>query len=205
MCVVTIDIKGSRKLDETQRRLLQNAIFQAMNKIKEVYPVSAIGMTAGDEFQVVIRQPEVSIDIFRLISEELPATCYFGVGFGEISDFETSVPSEMYGEAFYRSRNAIVDAKKNKRGGRVVFKLGDQLLDSEMNTLFELIFVIKSKRTKRQNEIIRYLSSTNLQKEIAMKYDVTVQAISKIIKSSGYEAVFRAEELAKQLLRIRLN
>jgi hypothetical protein len=206
-CVVTIDIKGSRKLNPAERENVHFSIFKVIDKIKGEFPsnIIAAGMTAGDEFQLVVNQPEFSIEVYRFVNGQIPAECYFGVGFGEITDFGTVAPSEMYGEAFYRSRNAI-ELAKSKRRGEICFKLGDELLDQELNTIFELIVFIKSKQTKRQKEITNFLNSHRYsQKDVALNFSVSEQAISKIRKNSACDIIYNAEFLAETLLKRRLS
>lgn len=205
-CVITIDVKGSRKLEAVDRETIHFRIFGTIDEISRFFSqdLFAIGMTAGDEFQVVFNSPESSIDVYRFVNPKLP--CYFGVGFGEITHLGTHEPSEMYGPGFYLSRNAIEMAKKTKRSN-IVFRVGDELLDFELNTLFELLTFIESKQTKRQKEIIAFLSSheSEWQKFVAEHFNISEQAVSKIRKKSGFELIQRTEHLSKTLLGRRLQ
>lgn len=206
-CVITIDIKNSRQIELVTREKIHAKIFEVMDTIKKICPaeVFAIGMTAGDEFQVVLNRAELSIDIYKLVKTEFPVSCYFGVGFGSISHLGKELPSEMYGDCFYLSRNAIENAKI--KNSEIIFKVGDDLLDLELNTLFELMNIVRRKQTKRQKKIVGFLTSQkyDFQKELAQHFAVSEQAISKMIRNSGFETVNRTEQLAKTLLDRRLK
>lgn len=202
-CVITVDIKGSRKLLGYQRDIVQKNIFHVLSDVKRKFASELLtaGMTGGDEFQIVVDSPENAVDIFQFLRANLPTELHFGVGVGSIEPFDKSLsPSEMYGTAFYSSREAIDHAKKKQV--EIVFRTGDRKLDSQINLTMELVKFIRRKRTKRQKDILRFMEShiELKQKEIAEHFGVSEQAISKIIKASGFELVKQAERLVKILL-----
>ena len=203
-CVITVDIKSSTTLNGYQRELIQKRIFDVIERLKEklAEDLFTIGMTAGDEFQVVINSPEKAIDIFRFLRDNLGTKFYFGMGIGSVEAVaEDLQPSEMYGSAFYSSRKALDRAKKKQV--EIVFSTGDEKLDFQLNTLIELIQFVRRKWTKRQREILNFMESHEeiKQKDIAEHFGVSKQAISKTIKASGFELVRRAERLIETLLR----
>ena len=208
VCAITVDIKGSRKLPDIQREKLHFAILKVIEKIKQAFPndVQAAGMTTGDEFQIVIKNPPTAIDIYNLIKTQLPAKCYFGVGYGDITSFKTKNPSEMYGQAFYLSREAIETAKKKKQN-EIIFKLGNETLDRELNILFELTAFIERKQTPRQKQLITKIGpeKMTLQKDLAANLGVTGQAISKSLKNSGFATILEANQFAQFLLKAKLE
>lgn len=206
-CVITADIKRSRKLSNTEREDVQAMIFNVIERIKTDFSdiTFAIGMTTGDEFQTIINKPESCIDIYKYIKERLPVGCHFGIGYGTVSHLGKKLPSEMYGEAFYRSREAIDRAKK-ERDSDIVFIFGNEILDCALNVIFRLINVIKRKQTKRQKQLINFIEVRDSKNSVAASFfGISDQAVSKIIRSSGLESIKAAEELAKMLILKNLS
>jgi len=202
-CVVTIDIIGSTVFADQQRAQIQRSIFNVIDQLKAkfVNDLFTVGMTAGDEFQLVINSPEKAIDILKFLKDNLPARFRSGVGFGHIEAVARELlPSEMYGSAFYLSRNAINIAKKKQAD--VIFSTGDENLDLKVNTIMELILFIQRKWTKRQQEVLKFIDTHEqiMQKDVAAHFGISEQAISKITKSSGFESVRKAEQLVKSML-----
>ena len=77
-----------------------------------------------------------------------------GLGFGDLEIVEErNIPSEMYGTAFYNSRNAI-NISKNKNID-IVFSTGFKDVDFILNTLIQLILFMKNKWTKRNIILFR--------------------------------------------------
>lgn len=201
--VVTVDITGSKEFSAERRRQIQRKIFAAMEDLRENFAAElfTVGMTGGDEFQIVLNSPKEIMNIFGFLSRVLPTEFYFGVGVGSIEAVADNLsPPEMYGSAFYSSRKALRNAKDKKV--QIVFNTAKENLDFQLNTIIELILFIRGKWTNRQREILNFLESHKeiMQKEVAEHFSVSEQAISKIIKRSGYEAVKRGERLITTLL-----
>lgn len=202
--VLTADIKKSKNLEETARMNIQKNIFNLINLFENSYQsdIFSASMTTGDEFQVVINHPSKVYDIYKTIRNKLSENIYAGIGFGEIEFVENrQSPSEMYGTAFYNSRDAIEKAKEKNLD--IYFYTGRKTLDMELNTIIQLILFIRNKWTKRQQKILKYYESHKniLQKEVAEHFKISEAAVSKTIKISGYEEVKRGELLIKDLLK----
>lgn len=201
--MITVDIKSSTSLGGRQRKIVQKSVFDVIEKLKTRFDryILSVGMTAGDEFQIVVNFPEKSIDIIAFIQQSLPARFYAGVGVGSIESVSGKLsPAEMYGTAFYRSRDALNQAKKRKVD--VVFSVGDESLDLEVNTLIELALFVRGKWTGRQREVLDYIESHEglTQAQIAKHFEVSKQAISKIMRTSGFESLRRGKRLVATLL-----
>jgi prolyl-tRNA editing enzyme YbaK/EbsC (Cys-tRNA(Pro) deacylase) len=190
-------------LGNSQRRQVQRNIFDVLDQLKQRFAEDLIGadMTLGDEFQIILNTPEKALDIYEFLTNQLKTPFYTGVGIGAIESFtDKKSPKTMYGEAFYQAREAVNEAKKKQID--ITFATGNKTLDHELNTITELAIFIQKKWTKRQKTIINYLTNHNTatQKETAKHFKVSETAISKTLKTSGYETVKKAKQLTKTLL-----
>ncbi len=202
-CVMTVDIKGSTRLGQDERRGVQENIFNILKGLGTVFEGSVVtaSMTTGDEFQVVLESPREAIGVYKFILREMRAGVHVGAGVGEIESVEeASSPSEMYGPAFYRAREAIEVAKGEDV--HIYFKTGDDEADFELNTVLELLGYIRDGWTDRQREIIDFIDThrESLQKEVAKELRVSEAMISKTIRNTGYEKVRKGELLAREIL-----
>lgn len=108
----------------------------------------------------------------------------------------------MDGSAFHRSREALEEAKKKRI--EIVFKSGYEEIDFPLNSIMELILHVKNKWTKRQRDVINFLEShkdVNLS-DVARSFQVSKQAISKIIRAAGWKAVRKAEKVVEHYLEL---
>jgi hypothetical protein len=202
-CVIIVDIKGSTMLGNNRRRQVQRNIFDILGQLKQRFADDIVGadMTLGDEFQIIFNTPEKALDIYEFLTSQLKTPFYTGVGVGSIESFtDKKSPTTMYGEAFYRARDAVNNAKKKQID--ITFATGNRKLDFELNTITELTLYIKKKWTERQQTIINYLKQhdTTTQKEAAKHFRISETAISKTLKTSGYETIKKATQLTKTLL-----
>lgn len=202
-CVIIVDIKGSTMLGNSRRRQVQRDIFAILDQLKQTFAdyIISADMTLGDEFQIILNTPEKALDVYEFLASQLKTSFYTGVGVGSIESFADKIsPTTMYGEAFYRARDAVNNAKKKQID--ITFATGNQKLDFELNTITELTLSIQKKWTERQRTIINYLKQhdTMTQKEVAKHFRVSETAISKTLKTSGYETIKKATQLTKTLL-----
>lgn len=209
VCVVTVDIKGSRKLpnrDKVQLRTRQ--LLKRLNSLYAEKLLAPFEITLGDEFQGVLKVQwiEAVWDIFKLLKNELGVPFYYGVGTGRINTplarTLTMKPAEMDGEAFHASRKAVKTAKPM----RVEFVFMTETYESfiEVNALVRLLLYVANKWTSRQRKVISLLEAdpdtTNT--EVAKQLGVTKQAISNALTRSGWTE-FRDAETALRALLVR--
>jgi len=202
-CVITVDIKGSKKLKD--RAVIQNEILNLLSNLNKKFSDHIIAdfmITLGDEFQGVLKNTKPILKIFKYIKENLPVEFYCGVGVGSIETPLSRKPSEMDGSAFHRSREALEEAKKKRI--EIVFKSDHEEIDFPLNSIMELILYVQNKWTKRQREVISFLESqkdVNLS-VVAKHFRVSKQAISKIIRAAGWKAIRKAEKVVEHYLEL---
>lgn len=205
--VLTVDIKSSRQLNELEREKTQNQVLNIINGLEsQKNKIVTIGMTAGDEFQIVLNNPESIFDVYRFLQNNLQVKLYYGIGIGQIKAVKEGLrPSEMYGSAFYLSRDALDEAKKKEVN--IVFKTEDKQLNSLLNVIMEFTHFIRNNWTPRQKEILSFVeqrfehNEKIKQKFVANHFDVSEQYISKIFKKTGFELVIKGEERITSILK----
>lgn len=115
--VLNMDIINSRKLQN--RVLIQQKIkdiFNGLNKEYNDILVCPITFTLGDEWQIVLNNPEESYNIYRRIInllKDLNINCYGGLGIGRISTDKYMDSRDMDGEAFILAREALNSIKES--------------------------------------------------------------------------------------------
>lgn len=113
------DMVQSRKLDDraaVQKKLIEE--IESTNQRHKQSIVSPYSVTLGDEFQALYHSPRYLLTdlVFLYLSLERSVKVRFGVGYGEIAtEINRKLALGMDGDAFYRARDAIEDAKKQKR------------------------------------------------------------------------------------------
>jgi len=205
--VITVDIKGSRKLPNRDK--VQLRIRHLLNRLNNLYAEKLLApfeITLGDEFQGVLKVQsiEAAWDIFKLLKSELGVPFHYGVGTGGINTplARTLImkPTEMDGDAFHGSRKAVETAKL--MGVEFVFVTETYESFIEVNALVELLLYVASKWTPTQRKVISLFEAdpdtTNT--AVAKQLGVTKQAISNILSRSGWEEFRDAETMLKALL-----
>lgn len=117
--VINIDIVGSRKLKN--RQVIQESLKSYIQKLNIEFKdilVAPISITLGDEWQIVLKNPNKSyyvINIFQKFLKKKNINIYAGVGIGEISTNIYEDTASMDGECFIKAREALNIVKNKNR------------------------------------------------------------------------------------------
>lgn len=200
-CVMTIDLKRSKKL--RNRALVQTKVLTLIDDLNQKFKKdlqAGFIMVLGDEFQGVLTSSKKAYQIFKYVKSRLEIESCCGVGIGSISTALSKNPSQMDGPAFYKSREALKEAKKEKV--EIVIKSNNEEKDQLLNTMVHLILNIRKRWTKRQNQIINYFEThvNATQTEAAKHFNTSKQAMSKTVKITGWKEIRRAEKTVDELL-----
>lgn len=206
-CVITCDIKGSRAFSPEDWRIIQGKIKTALATINERYREDLLRdftITLDDEFQGVLHSPENSYDIFVRLQDSIPVEFRCGIGIGKIDNVYVSEITEMRGESFYRSREALELSKKSRYP--IIVKssdVTDNLMDETINALLSLITTIQSTWTERQREVVTFCRAHKdyTYSDVARELNVTNQLISKVLNAAHWKAVRTGEESIRRLLK----
>ncbi len=203
--VINGDIKASRKMKHMERYewqlFMKSTIVQLNEQYSELIEAPFM-ITKGDEFQGVIRQlSDVNKIICKIEQLIYPLQVRFGVGYGNIHKMGSKIPIEMDGPAFHRAGEALNIAKQKKRF--VWFLTGSDTFDLAANTIYFLIFAIKSKW--RKNSFTRYWKYKELgtYERVASSEGVSPQAVWDTLHHARAIEVIEAEQAIEDLLKQR--
>ena len=204
--VIIADIKDSRRLKDKERYEWQLFLKSAVVQINETFAgiiEAPFTITKGDEFQGVLQNLS-TVNNILLQFERLvyPLTLRFGVGYGPIQKMGSNIPIEMDGPAFHRANAALTYAKKKKLTIRMDTK--DREFDQWVNTLYRLVFSIKSRWSKTTFKRYWMYKELGTYKRVAAKENVSPQAVWDSIHHSGAIDVLDAEQALNDILILNL-
>ncbi|MDI6641020.1 MAG: SatD family protein [Elusimicrobiota bacterium] len=197
---ITGDLIKSREIPNRNRiqLKLQNILDRVNKQFKDIIIVK-FSITVGDEFQGLLNSVEKSYDIIKEIQNSLyPVKISFGVGVGSISTKIMKKSTEMDGECFRWSREALEKAKKDEQS--IVYITGNSEKDLAMNTIIMLMDAIKN-----DWKTIHYKRTSLYEKfgtfdKVAVKEGITKQMISKMFADIKYKKIKKTEETVRKLL-----
>ncbi|MHA1213936.1 MAG: SatD family protein [Candidatus Hodarchaeales archaeon] len=189
--IITGDLVGSRKIQK--RAKVQDILKQAIQTINKQFQqrlLCPFVIGWGDSFQGALKSLEGLYEVIEAFESHLSIPFRCGIGIGEIStDFSINT-LEMDGSAFHFSQSALQHAKKEDKF--IWIKSVDQQFDNLVNTIWTLLYTIKSGWTDRQREIIQLRQKNLTYKEIGNRKKISKQAVHNILKSANWEVVSMA-------------
>lgn len=175
---MTIDQRGSRGRAD--------AVPELLDILRRVETERSFERTIGDEVQGVLDSSEQVTLAARLLAAQ--TGWHIGIGIGAV---ETPLPastSEGRGEAFYAARRAV-EAAKSAPAHLVVDAAGDQSHLAE-SALRLMIWTFENIRAQSRRYIeYRLDHPETTQKDIAVHFDVSQQAVSRVLSPGGVELV----------------
>lgn len=153
-----INSKDYSNRDEVQV-LLKNKLKYLNSKYKEALK-SPITITLGDEFQCLIKEPEVCFRIIDELSLYLSLNgveLRFGIGIGTIeTDINESLSIGADGPAYWNAREAIkvVHKDHDNRNTSTYLKIADDSHEEFFNSVIRLQDLIRNNWTQTQKEFV---------------------------------------------------
>ena len=214
-CAIIGDIINSKKI--RNRNLIQEKIKEILclvNKRYEDNIASPFAITLGDEFQGLLKDCSVSLEIITLINLKMyPIKIRYGIGVGNITteiNKEACIGSD--GPAFWNARQAINYIHENNDYGVsktfVKIEFADENKEKTINNTLQLCDLYEYKWTNSQysflSEAIDYLLDDNFsQKWLSDKLGLSPQLINQKIKGTGILTVIRMKKsIEKMMLKI---
>ncbi|HKL59403.1 MAG TPA: SatD family protein [Sphaerochaeta sp.] len=208
---IIADIIGSKKIND--RSGVQKQLEKVLEQINITYRhaiASQFIITLGDEFQGVLHDGSVALDVLDRIQREMhPITFRFGIGVGSISvrlQPVTSLGSD--GTAFHLARSLIeevraLETKKTEAKTNMLISIEDQESTSTLlNSMFKLIWALQENWTDRQRQIIATLQQYNeTQAAIAKRLGIVQSSVQKSLAGSQYYTYKEASDTISQILR----
>jgi len=187
---VISDLVASRKLTGPDRGEVQTELRKFLAQLNKRYRralLSNFVITIGDEFQALLRDPEVIPDLAWELDGKLAGVeVRIGVGFGKIYTPLRPTAIGMDGPAFHNARDAINSAAKEGWLGGVFLgfsRPGDQILNGFARALQRH----RAGMTDRQREVAALLRSGKTNKQVAETLGITKQAVGDHVKTMGWE------------------
>lgn len=197
------DLSGSRELERDRRRDVQErltGLLEELNGDLHEALLSRFTVTLGDEFQGLLRRPAAVTEVLWRLRRELPSLrLWTGVGHGGLDTPLRERAIGMDGPAFHNARQAVERAREEGVHGGVF--VGFDADDEVLTGLARLLDHHRDSFTAAQLEAIDRVRAGRKQSEVAAALDVSPQAISKRLKSAGWEAYRSGEQALRALLR----
>jgi hypothetical protein len=202
-CVALIgDMVKSRDVLRRERPRVQarfKRFIDDLNKTYSRFILSKFAITLGDEFQGLLLSsspiPDLMWDIERRFADR---ELRVGVGFGTLDTPVQKFAINVDGPALHNARLAIQNAKQHRELGGVFVGFG--VLDEVLNGIARILWFQRSQFTQPQAKVNDMLRRGLSQSEAAGKLEITRQAISKQVGSSGWHAYVEAERAWRVLL-----
>ncbi len=190
------DLVASRQLSPSDRREVQVQLRQFLSWLNQEYRAAVLSdfvITTGDEFQALLRDPELIPDLAWELKAKLGNVgVRLGIGFGTIYTPLRPVAIGMDGPAFHRARVAITKAAKKGWIGGVFLGFTDPG-DKILNGFARVLHRHRTDMTNRQREVAAMLRRGEMQSEVAEMLAITKQAVSDHVTAMGWEEYFLAE------------
>ncbi|GAA1852850.1 hypothetical protein [Brevibacterium marinum] len=185
MYVMTIDQRGSRdRADE---------VPEALDMLQRVETARGFTRTIGDEVQGVLDSPEQVSLAVRLLAGR--TGWHIGIGIGPVDVPLPDSTAEGRGEAFYAARRAV-EAAKGAPAHLVVDAAAAQahLAESALRLMVWTIENIHPRSRRYIEHRLDHPDST--QADIAAEFDVSQQAVSRVLSPGGVELIAGALTLS---------
>ena len=191
MFVLTIDQQDSRSSDDAVPRILD-----VLSPIDTVVPFAR---TIGDEVQGVLDDPDAVAEAVRRIG--IDSGWHIGIGIGEVERPLPETTIEGRGAAFYAARQAV-EAAKSAPANLVVSADPDGdhrgLAEAALRLLISTLAELRSHARGYVGFRLDHPDAT--QAEIAAEFDVSQQAVSRVLSAGPADIVAGAERLARHHL-----
>ncbi|HJE78047.1 MAG TPA: SatD family protein [Brevibacterium epidermidis] len=191
MFVLTIDQQDSRSSDDAVPRILD-----VLSPIDTVVPFAR---TIGDEVQGVLDDPDAVAEAVRRIG--IDSGWHIGIGIGEVERPLPETTIEGRGAAFYAARQAV-EAAKSAPANLVVSADPDGdhrgLAEAALRLLISTLAELRSHSRGYVGFRLDHPDAT--QAEIAAEFDVSQQAVSRVLSAGPADIVAGAERLARHHL-----
>lgn len=172
MYAVTVDQVGSRSDDDRVEQAID-----VVRSVSDGHEVLSPERTAGDEFQFLLDDPAVLLDVvFELVRTE---GWSIGVGIGDVEEPVPASTRAARGDAFVRARAAVDRAKEVPE--HVALEIADdrRLRTADVEPLVVQSVRARQRRSREGWELADLLRAGHSRTEAARLLGVTPQAVAK--------------------------
>lgn len=187
--VLTVDQRASRRTPDR--------VADVLTRLEGSVPVLlAFERTAGDEFQGVLEQPEVVVDVVLELLRD--GVWSVGIGVGPVQVPLPSSTRAAAGPAFLAARRAVDAAKRRPSRLAVRGAAADDAEDAQA-VLGALAAVIE-RRSPQAWEAIALVEEGRTQAEAATELDISRQAVGQRLAAGLWELERELRPTAARLL-----
>jgi len=202
--VITADVVSSREVPSftatRDRRLKELARLHLARK----WILSPYAITAWDEFEVVLAEPEftprVILDLRRVF---YPIELRIAVGIGPARGVRKE-PVNIHGggEAFERARQAAENLKSGSPKFRLltVFDSGNEIFNVIANTVYRLQDALLQRTTAKQWTAINTQLMTGRQDEAARRLKLDISTVSRNLKRGYYWQLVETADAMERIM-----
>lgn len=196
-CAIIGDINKSRILE--RRAKVQEKFKEAVATINKEFKneiASKFLVTIGDEFQGLLKTPSQSYQLVRRFQDVIePVSFTFGIGIGTLATpLNPKEAIGMDGDCFYRARNAIQKAKKEKREALYDFDDPASVLVNAVVTSLDAQWKLLN---DTQRKILQLRKSNLTQFAVGKKLRITKQAVSKAMTAATIREMEQSVDAVK--------
>ncbi|OGO16980.1 MAG: hypothetical protein A2Z14_02045 [Chloroflexi bacterium RBG_16_48_8] len=187
------DVVRSRDIQD--RNEFQQRLRGGISKVNQEFSSSIASrfvLTIGDEFQGLLKSPEVIPQLLAVIRSEIhPIEQRIGIGIGNLDTKLEPVAIGMDGPCFHRARDAIERAKS--------FETSIEVESGKSNEPFRIYSLLYSNLrrgwTPRQRQVFDLSMIGMAGNVIAQQLRITPSAISQHLSAVGADVVFNATRI----------
>lgn len=198
------DLVGSKRLARARRSVVQTELEKLLDQLNRQFIshiLSKFVITTGDEFQGLLRSPEIVPDLLWSMRARLPDVPFrLGIGFGEIHTPLREFAIGMDGPAFHEARKAINTAKEKGWLGGEFMGFGEDE-DTILNGLARLLERHREGMTGSQRDVATRLRTGMKQVDVARDLGITPQAVSDHVRAMGWKTYEYGEAAWRAALR----
>lgn len=173
--VLTIDQRGSRRRPDR--------VADVLDALADVPVVLGFERTAGDEFQGVLDDATVVVEVLARLARD--GAWSVGIGAGPVQGPLPSSTRAATGSAFLRARRAVDAAKQ--RSARVAVRGEDAEAATDAQAVATALTVLVQRRSPQAWEAIDLVEAGRTQAETASELGVSRQAVGQRLAAGLWE------------------
>lgn len=194
------DIRGSRHLAD--RQTVQERLRRELEGLDQRFAphvVAGFAITTGDEFQVLLDEPSVGLEVVVACDEALAGLrLRYGLGWGPLATRLQPQAVGMDGPCFHAARRAIEWTKEHD--GWVAVRGLHRTAETTLDGVLSLVGAVREGWTAKQARAVALRRRTETQRELALQLELDPSTVSKRLKSALYDEVTAAEQSVAELL-----
>jgi hypothetical protein len=204
VAVLTADLVESSLYEEEVLEKVLNTLKAEFTHIRDNYGEDNVRLKIyrGDSFQGVIKKPEealkIALQIKAAVNRIHLKKTKKNKAYSKIADFKIAIGigtqniereaiSESNGQAFQFSGRTLDEMKTENQKTRLKTELEE--VNAEFNTSFFLMDTITDKWSTASAEVVYYLLSGLIEREIATEINISQSAVNQRKKAAGWEAI----------------